>query len=194
MAKVKFKRFLSDGDLDNVALEDGSFIVTKSGTSYVDYADERVAFGGTADAEMDDESINSVQNKVVKSYIDDTASEINSNFGGKILWTNSSPTSSFASQTITLSESLANYDCYEIMFRQSTRTARIMTSGKVPVGNGTILNWNAATTSGNVYFRATGPTVSGTSISFEDAKNSGTVDNLSTIPMYVIAYKTNLFS
>ena len=139
-------------------------------------------------------------NKVSASDLNEIKGVVNNNsvilqntLGNK-LWENANPTASFSAQTITLSESLANYDCYEIMFRQSTRTARIMTSGKVPVGNGTILNWNAATTSGNVYFRATGPTVSGTSISFEDAKNSGTVDNLSTIPMYVIAYKTNLFS
>ena len=187
MAKVKFKRFLSDGDLDNVALEDGSFIVTKSGTSYVDYADERVAFGGTADAEMDDESINSVQNKVVKSYIDDTASEINSNFGGKILWTNSSPTSSFASQTITLTESLSNYDCYEIMFRQRTTTSRMFNTGKVPVGYGTILSTYANN------YRATGTTVSGTTITFESASASGTADNSYAIPVYVIGYNTNLF-
>lgn len=82
MAKVKFKRFLSDNDLENVNIEDGSFIVTKDGTSYIDYVDERVPFGGTSDDEMSDTSINSVKNKVIKSYVDseiDNASDEISN-------------------------------------------------------------------------------------------------------------------
>lgn len=88
MAKVKFKRFLSDGDLDNVALEDGSFIVTKDGTSYVDYVDERVAFGTTPDTEMSDESIHTVQNKVIKSYVDSEVDGVQTNLNkiGKTLW------------------------------------------------------------------------------------------------------------
>ena len=99
MAKVKFKRFLSDGDLDDVAVEDGSFIVTKSGTSYVDYADGRVAIGGTADTEMSDESVNSVQNKVVKEYVDNEVDAVQTNLNkiGKTLWTGS-----FSTGTLTV--------------------------------------------------------------------------------------------
>lgn len=99
MAKVKFKRFLSDGDLDNVAIEDGSFIVTKDGTSYVDYVDERVAFGGTPDTEMSDESINSVQNKIIKSYVDNEVDTVQTNLNkiGKTLWTGS-----FSTGTLTI--------------------------------------------------------------------------------------------
>ena len=97
-----------------------------------------------------------------------------------ILWTNSSPTSSFSNQTITLSESLDNYEYYEILFRQNTSSARLMTTGKIPVGYGTILN--AYSTN----FRPTGTTVSGTSIYFENANAS---DNGYVIPLYVIGYK-----
>jgi hypothetical protein len=88
MAKVKFKRFLSDSDLNNVSIEDGSFIVTKDGTSYVDYVDERVAFGTTPDTEMSDESIHTVQNRVIKSYVDDEVNGVQDNLNkiGKTLW------------------------------------------------------------------------------------------------------------
>ena len=197
MAKVKFKRFLSDSDLEREPIEEGSFIVTKDGTSYVDFNNERVAFGGTSDIEMSDESINSVQNKVIKSYVDDVKSDLQnaqtdiSNLQGKIVWTNSSPTSSFGAQTITLNESLSGYDFYEILFRQSTADARIMTTGKIPVGYGTILLWITTTN----FFRPTDMTVSGNTITFLDCKNSSNVvDNVRTIPMYVIAYNTGLFS
>ncbi len=44
--------------------------------------------------------------------------------GGKytetVLWTNASPTSSFAQQNITLSDSISNYDYVRIYFRAST--------------------------------------------------------------------------
>lgn len=100
MAKVKFKRFLSDGDLDNVSIEDGSFIVTKDGTSYVDYVDERVAFGTTPDTEMSDESIHTVQNKVIKSYVDSEVNDVQTNLNkiGKTLWEGS-----FSTGTLTVS-------------------------------------------------------------------------------------------
>lgn len=102
-----------------------------------------------------------------------------------ILWTNSSPTSSFSNQTITLSESLDNYEYYEILFRQNTTSARLMTTGKIPVGYGTILIW---VTTVNMY-RPTGTTVSGNTISFEDGKTTNGVDNSTTVPTYVIGYK-----
>ncbi len=113
---------------------------------------------------------------------------------GKIIWTNSDPTSDFNPQTITLDESLDNYDMYEILFLQSTTTSRMMTSGRIPVGNGTILDFIT------VYpkFRPTNATVSGNTITFEDCKSlnaigSHVVENSSLIPMYVIAYNTGIF-
>lgn len=106
---------------------------------------------------------------------------------GEILWTNANPTSDFASQTITLSKSLDSYNCYEILFKQSKATSRIMTSGKIPVGYGTILVEHA-----NIY-RPTGTTVSGNTIYFEDAKNSGSTTVVEVIPVYVVGYKTGIF-
>lgn len=70
MAKVKFVRKPTDIELQEVAVTDGQFLVSAEGTSYVDYDEERVAIGGSADSEMSDTSINAIQNKVVKAYVD----------------------------------------------------------------------------------------------------------------------------
>jgi hypothetical protein len=40
-----------------------------------------------------------------------------------VLWTNGSPTSSFASQTVTLSQTIENFDYIKIVFRKSTTNA-----------------------------------------------------------------------
>ena len=107
----------------------------------------------------------------------------------KIIWTNSNPTTTFPSQTVNLDESLSGYDFYEILFKQSNVDDRIMTTGKIPVGYGTILHWNTSTN----FFRPTETIVSGNSITFEDGKTSTGVDNTKTIPLYVIGHKTGLF-
>ena len=105
----------------------------------------------------------------------------------KIIWTNSNPTTAFPSQTVNLDESLSGYDFYEILFGQSNTTNRIMTSGKIPVGYGTILNGFDGR------YRATSEIVSGNTINFEDNRTSGIINNDETIPMYVIGHKTGLF-
>ena len=73
MAKVQFKRVESVNDLDSIPIEDGNFIVTGDGKTYVDYGTERKGIGGTPDNEMSDTSMNSVENKVVKEYVDSIA-------------------------------------------------------------------------------------------------------------------------
>lgn len=110
----------------------------------------------------------------------------------KVIWTNSNPTASFPSQTITLENSLENYDEYEILFLQSTTTSRIMTTGRIPVGSGTILNCLIAYPK----YRPTGTVVNGATISFEDGRSVSSignvvVDNLSVIPAFVIGHKNN---
>lgn len=112
---------------------------------------------------------------------------------GKIIWTNPSPSNSFPAQTITLDESLDNYDCYEILVAQSGQNARLMSTGRIPVGHGTIISYNTS----SYLYRPTGVSVSGNTISFEDGKAvAGTtvsIQNDSIIPMYVIGYKTGIF-
>lgn len=111
-----------------------------------------------------------------------------------IIWTNPNPGDSFSAQTTSLNESLDNYDEYEILSLQSTTNSRLMSSGRIPVGNGTILGMVTSFPT----FRPTSVSVSGSTISFEDTKTMtgfGTVsvDNSLLIPMYIIGYKTGLF-
>lgn len=70
MAKVNFKRVQSVNDLSNLDIVDGNLIVTSDGNLFIDYNNQRIAVGGTPDIEMSDTSINPVQNKVVKEYVD----------------------------------------------------------------------------------------------------------------------------
>lgn len=114
---------------------------------------------------------------------------------GTILWTNSNPSQNFNSQTITLNKSLDNYDRYEIIFKQGTTLERCLTTGLIPVGHGTILNYVFSYPK----YRNTEETVTGNSISFENCISinsfgGGVTENNSLIPLYVIGYKTNLFN
>ena len=70
MAKVLFKRIEDSGNIDNVEVEDGSFIVTGDGKTYIDYGEDRIPTSGTPDSEMSDISRNTVENKVIKEYVD----------------------------------------------------------------------------------------------------------------------------
>ena len=70
MAKIKFIRKATDSELENVDVVDGQFLVSGQGTTYVDFGQDRVSIGTTPDTAMSDSSINSVQNKVVKEYVD----------------------------------------------------------------------------------------------------------------------------
>lgn len=120
----------------------------------------------------------------IKSVVNNNATELG-NTGRVELWTNSSPTSSFVAQTITLNETLDNYAYYEILFRQSSSNARLYNTGKIPVGSGTILSYM---TSSNCY-RPTSTAVSGTTITFEAGRVDSNNDNSVVIPISVYGYK-----
>lgn len=81
MAKVNFKRCATNDDLNNIDIVDGNFIVTGQGQVFVDYNGNRIAVGGTPDIEMSDSSINPVQNKIIKLYVDDKNENVLSNLG-----------------------------------------------------------------------------------------------------------------
>lgn len=110
MAKVKFKRIASSSTIDDVPIEDGQIITSGDGKMFVDYDDDRVGVGGTLDDEMSDDSTNGVENNVIKKYVDDSFDDISSN----VLWTNTNPTSSFPSQTISLSN--GNYKSIKVVY------------------------------------------------------------------------------
>lgn len=187
MAWTRFKRIEDSANIDSIDVEDGAFIVTKDGKSYVDFDDDRVPIAGTPDNEMSDTSRNTVENKVIKEYVD---TELNLyETKGKIIWTNPNPSINFPAQTITLDESLDNYDMYAIIFKQSVSTLRYFNTGKIIVGHGTILGFLTSVTN----WRPTGTTVSGSVITFEDGRIGNTVDNSYLIPLYVIGYNTGTF-
>lgn len=120
---------------------------------------------------------------------------INSNIAGlqgTILWTNPNVNNSFAGQTVTLSESLANYDSYEILYRQSSSVDRIMSTGILPVGHGCFMAFPLSLNN----YRGTSETVSGNTLTFLDAYHaqadgSWLTDNSLVIPRNIIGYKTN---
>ena len=118
MAKVKFKRINTASQIDNVPIEDGSFIVTGDGKSYIDYGLNRIPTNGTLDTEMSDGSLNGVENKVIKEYVDntkeETIDEIKTYYSPIVLWENQNPTVAFSPANITLSS--GDYDFLEIYF------------------------------------------------------------------------------
>lgn len=187
MAEVMFKRKETDSEVNSYAIQDGQLWFTKEGHVFMDYDEDRIPMQNTPDSVMDDSSNNSVSNSVIKQYVDNAIDSIENRINSIVAWQNASVTSSFGSQTITLTTSMSDYNYYEIKFMQSTNTTRIMTTGKIPVGYGTILNWTRG-------YRPTGQSTQGNSISFEDGKaigttGSATTDNTYCIPYQVILYK-----
>lgn len=138
----------------------------------------------------------------IKSVVNNNATEL-SNLQGTILWTNSSPTSSFAAQTITLDTSMANFDCYETICKVGDAGAdalRTVTSGMTLKGYGQRIAMVYAGSSSagvNCYTRSV-EYVSDTSLSFDNGyravgNTTRTQANGLLVPLYVIGYKTGLF-
>lgn len=119
--------------------------------------------------------------------------KVNELFPPVLLWTNPSPTASFAAQTITVPD-MSEYDMIEIMFEYATSDGHVGTS-RVKGGKG---GWLEATISGARRFR-TFTIPSATQITFTDAKYNGmgssaaTTENVGAIPLYVIGIKNGLF-
>ena len=74
MAKLKVKKGL---EANLPAVEDGSLLITTDSKKlYLDNGEERIQVGGvggvgvTVDLAMSDTSVNPVQNKVIKAYVD----------------------------------------------------------------------------------------------------------------------------
>lgn len=191
MAKVNFKRIEDSSLIDNYDIDDGAFWVTGDGKTFIDYGNQRISIAGTPDTEMSDISRNTVENKVIKEYVD-------TNFiqKGKILWTNANPESNFDPQTITLSDS--NYDVLEVYYISSSGTNDdYVSSTKTPKGyniNLVSLGYNASTSPMRVrrinY-------VSDTRLSITEGKSgvnsTSNLNNSVCIPIYIIGYKTGLF-
>lgn len=115
------------------------------------------------------------------------------NITGTILWTNPNPNNSFLPQEITLSS--GDYDCYEVIHKQSVDRARTFNTGKILKGNGIILSFQATLP----HYRAVNY-VSDTTLQINDCVDvyytnpaSTIANNTQCIPLYIIGYKTGLF-
>lgn len=117
---------------------------------------------------------------------------------GKILWTNSNPTSSFASQTITLSSD--DYDMYEIIFFNYVNT-KDFSSVKSIKGQNAIMGSPIYYNNNNFYGTRRCVYVSDTQLQIgncwtvinNNATTTPQASNTWNIPVYVIGYKTGLF-
>ena len=194
MAEVIYTRKETDAELNNVEVTDGQIMYTKQGHVYMDFGNDRISMQNTPDVQMSDVSTNTVDNRTIKSYVDNRVQTIKDETDKEKLWTNPLPSSDFAGQEITLSKDLSNFGGYEILYAQSKSTSRIMTTGIIPIGHGTIFGY----TTGNKPYRATSTTVSGTTITFEDGyeTQNGTslINNDLVIPIMVIGHKTTIFN
>ena len=189
MANVLFNRVEDSTQLDNIPVVDGSLYVTGDGKTFIDYGEERLPVGGTPDTEMSDRSRNTVENNVIKQYVD------NSIISRKLLWTNPNPSaSSFSTQTITLSSD--DYDCYEIIYQFSQMNVVLSNTGKIPKGNNvnifSVFN-NSTNTHlhSNRLIRYENDTTLYAENCYSSTENDTT--NSRCIPLYVIGYKTGLF-
>lgn len=122
------------------------------------------------------------------------------NIKGKILWTNPNPNVPFLPQEITLNESLVNYDCYEVIYLNTTSEDRYYNTGKIPKGHGAgIFDVYASLNTYGVGCRNREITyTSDTELTisegrFSSGAGSQTVNNNACVPLYVIGYKTGLF-
>lgn len=110
MAKVNFKRIENSENIDTININDGNFIITGDGKSYIDYGTNRIPTNGTLDTQMSDTSRNAVENKVIKDYVD----TISSSRRPFLLWKNPNRNAPFSVQNITLSTD--DYDYLEIYY------------------------------------------------------------------------------
>ena len=120
------------------------------------------------------------------------------NIKGTILWANPNPSSNFAAQNITLSND--DYDILEIFYSNAPGTNYIYSS-RIYKGKSTFLTVNHIGASNTVYHRwrafdYSNDTTYSISTGTQQATNSSSSDSSISyiIPLYVIGYKTGLFS
>ena len=108
-----------------------------------------------------------------------------------VLWTNPSPTSNFAGQSITLSEAIENFSEYEVIYKRQASANTFISSGKLPISSRNRIDL----ANGYLYSRAIS-VLSGTTLTFGDCtyyatygSTTTTNDNSTLIPYMVICYK-----
>lgn len=130
-----------------------------------------------------------VYNEYTASATDTYSCNYVNGLSGKILWTNSNPTSSFPSQTITLSS--GDYDFYEVFFAYGTQTMQYVNGFKSIKGKG-LIGGMMGFGSGTLLRRKV-DYIDETHLLFSNSINGTTEGDGYMIPIYVIGYKTNIF-
>lgn len=117
---------------------------------------------------------------------------------GTILWTNSSPTSEFVAQNLTVN--MADYDLIEMIFKNATNEEYCL-STKFPKGKGTRLIDVWVTSASKIGARVRNVTyVDDNTLAFDSGHiytiggNSYSANTSACVPIYIIGYKTGLFS
>lgn len=197
MAKVKFKRIQNSSQIDDLPIEDGSFVITGDGKSYIDYGNNRVPTNGTLDDEMSDLSSNAVENKVIKEYVDDSKQEA-INYGKPVvLWTNPNPDSAFSSQQISLSSGDWSYlEIYYYDWTADVHAWKDVMCQKVIKGYSTklimILSYNNKSYIGNRRVRYVDSTTLQVDLCYCNVDLSAFNDRSETtwcVPMKIVGYK-----
>lgn len=139
-----------------------------------------------------DSDMNEIKNVVNNN--DDELITINTkltNITGQILWTNSSPTSTFEAQTIILSS--GDYDFYEIYCTYNGSTASQYANGfRTIKGKGLIISESGYGT--NLSVRRKVDYTDATHLLISSAYGGTNIDNGYLVPIYVIGYKTGIFN
>lgn len=118
----------------------------------------------------------------------DSLSSLNADLKGNVLWENTNNTNEFPAQTITLSDSVSNYDYYEVEYGDYGAGASesiLYYSSKVKSNgnNGVRLSSIGSYT----YYRKGYP--NGNTFVFDDAYYGSTKKNINCIPFKIIGYK-----
>lgn len=198
MAKVNFKRIEDSNLIDDYPIEDGSFWVTGDGKTYVDYDDQRIPIAGTPDTQMSDISRNTVENNVIKDYVDTEINSIKTEIKPILLWENPNPNNNMGTLQIDLADS--NYDMYEVIY-YNWKQQKYYSSSKAVKGQDIAL-YTMISSNNSVYMATRIITyVSETKLNIGEnivlITNSTFVPTQSnaewTIPVFIIGYKTGLF-
>lgn len=197
MAKVLFKRVEDSALIDNFPVEDGTFWVTGDGKTYVDYGENRIPTNGTPDNTMSNISTNTVQNKVIKQYVDNAINNAKVELNGTLLWTNEHPISGFEPQQVTLSSS--DYDTIEIYYMDYRGTLNMSSVRAVKGNNISMPTVIMIGNQGYVGVR-TCEFINSTTLDFNYANAiiQNNAINVATnvtdwcVPIYIVGYKTNL--
>ena len=113
------------------------------------------------------------------------------NLTGTILWTNPNMTAPFAPQTITLSSD--DYDMLKVIYLYNL-TSGLAGTQELYKGYGTRISYVASHMIGNnIVVERTLTRNSDTSFNLGPTSGASTEDN-NIVPLYIIGYKTNLFS